>query len=356
LKKHKMHKPPKSKYTANVGFPKKDFFTEIASYIESIQLKSGAIPSNEDGSHDPWDHIESIMGLSFANKLDSAKLAFQWLIENQNIDGSWYAKYDDLKPIERNKPTHFAPYIAVAALHIYKISHDKEFLKKLWPTVESAINFSTKLQITNGTIPWSIDSEGVLEEDYLLTGSSSILKSIECGLAISKILDNQKNIRNWIMCYDLLTDAIRNPSGKFDLLKDRKRFSMDWYYPILSGCLNMDEKIFYIQKVYKDFYIEKIGIKCVVDEPWITVAETSEFIISLMIYNDEHSARKMLYDIINISDQNGIPYMGWQYEENIFWPKEKPSWTSAALIIAADTVLNYSDASDLFLKNQSILY
>ena len=48
--------------------------------------------------------------------------------------------------------------------------------------------------------------------------------------------------------------------------------------------------------------------------------------------------------------------MGWQYEKNIFWPNEKPSWTAAALIIAADSVLNFTDASDLFLKDQSTLY
>jgi hypothetical protein len=48
--------------------------------------------------------------------------------------------------------------------------------------------------------------------------------------------------------------------------------------------------------------------------------------------------------------------MGWQYEENIFWPEEKPSWTSAALIIAADSVMGLSEAKDLFLKDQSTLY
>ena len=48
--------------------------------------------------------------------------------------------------------------------------------------------------------------------------------------------------------------------------------------------------------------------------------------------------------------------MGWQYEENIFWPKEKPSWTSSALIIAADSLFNFSKASDLFIVNQSTLY
>ena len=88
----------------------------------------------------------------------------------------------------------------------------------------------------------------------------------------------------------------------------------------------------------------------------MTVAETSEFIISLMIYGDQERSVELLTDVLNITDENKIPYMGWQYEENIFWPNEKPSWTAAALIIAADTVLNFSNASNLFLENQLSLY
>ena len=48
--------------------------------------------------------------------------------------------------------------------------------------------------------------------------------------------------------------------------------------------------------------------------------------------------------------------MGWQYEENIFWPEEKPSWTAAALMLSVDCVVNYSDASDLFISNQQSLF
>ena len=335
---------------------KKSFFENIAKFIKSIQLESGAIPSNDDGSHDPWDHIESIMGLNFANEYESSKLAFNWLIKNQNQDGSWFSKYMDDIPIEKNKPTHFAPYISVAALHFYKIFSDKEYLEYLWPSIESAINFSIKLQIQNGTIPWSVDKNKKIEEDFLLTGSSSILKSIECGIAISKIIKSTKNLEDWNHSYELLSKAIKNPSGKFDLLKDRKRFSMDWYYPILSGCLNDNQKFFYVDKVFKDFYIKEMGIKCVIEEPWVTVAETCEFIICLMISGRDEDAKKLLKDVINISDINGVPYMGWQYEENIFWPLERPSWTSAALIIAADSVMGLSKGKDLFLKDQSILY
>lgn len=335
---------------------KKSFFENIAKFIKSIQLESGAIPSNDDGSHDPWDHIESIMGLNFANEYESSKLAFNWLIKNQNQDGSWFSKYMDDIPIQKNKPTHFAPYISVAALHFYKIFSDKEYLEHLWPSIESAINFSIKLQIQNGTIPWSLDKNQKIEEDFLLTGSSSILKSIECGIAISKIIKSTKNLEDWNHSYELLSKAIKNPSGKFDLLKDRKRFSMDWYYPILSGCLNDNQKFFYVDKVFKDFYIKEMGIKCVIEEPWVTVAETCEFIICLMISGRDEDAKKLLKDVINISDINGVPYMGWQYEENIFWPLERPSWTSAALIIAADSVMGLSKGKDLFLKDQSILF
>ena len=179
-----MHLPQKSFKEKQIL--KKSFFENIAKFIKSIQLKSGAIPSNDDGSHDPWDHIESIMGLNFANEYESSKLAFDWLFKNQNQDGSWFSKYMDDIPIEKNKPTHFAPYISVAALHFYKIFSDKKYLEYLWPSIESAINFSIKLQIQNGTIPWSVDKNQKIEEDLLLTGSSSILKVLNAELRSQK--------------------------------------------------------------------------------------------------------------------------------------------------------------------------
>ena len=150
----------------------------------------------------------------------------------------------------------------------------------------------------------------------------------------------------------MLAYAIKNPKGLFDKKIDRSRFSMDWYYPIISGVLSDSEKDKYIKKIYKDFYIEGIGVKCVIEEPWVTVAETSEFIVSLVISNEIEEAKKILIEVMNISDLNDIPYMGWQYEENIFWPEEKPSWTAAALILAADSIYDFSSGSDILKENQ----
>ena len=350
-----MHKP--KKFKLHKDFLRKEIFKINGAYIKSIQYKSGAIPSNEDGTHDPWDHIESIMGLNIYKDIEASKSAFNWLTHHQNSDGSWYAKYYKTDAIEKNKPTHFSPYIAVAALHFFRIFKDINFLQSIWSSIELAVNFSVELQQDNGTIPWSINSNSQIENDYLLTGCSSILKSIECGIALSKILNETENIEKWKKAHLLLSNAIQDPDGKFDLIKDRKRFSMDWYYPILSGCLKQDEKSYYINKIFKDFYLDGIGIKCVIEEPWVTVAETSEFILALMCAGYDDEAKRLLFDVLNISDEEGIPFMGWQYEQNIFWPEEKPSWTAAALMLSADCVFDYSDASDLFKSDQrSVFY
>ena len=350
-----MHKP--KKFKLHKDFLRKEIFKINGAYIKSIQYKSGAIPSNEDGTHDPWDHIESIMGLNIYKDIEASKSAFNWLTHHQNSDGSWYAKYYKTDAIEKNKPTHFSPYIAVAALHFFRIFKDINFLQSIWSSIELAVNFSVELQQDNGTIPWSINNNSQIENDYLLTGCSSILKSIECGIALSKILNETENIEKWKKAHLLLSNAIQDPDGKFDLIKDRKRFSMDWYYPILSGCLKQHEKLHYINKIFKDFYLDGIGIKCVIEEPWVTVAETSEFILALMCAGYDDEAKRLLFDVLNISDEEGIPFMGWQYEQNIFWPEEKPSWTAAALMLSADCVFDYSDASDLFKSDQrSVFY
>ena len=350
-----MHKP--KKFKLHKDFLRKEIFKINGAYIKSIQYKSGAIPSNKDGTHDPWDHIESIMGLNIYKDIEASKSAFNWLTHHQNSDGSWYAKYYKTDAIEKNKPTHFSPYIAVAALHFFRIFKDINFLQSIWSSIELAVNFSVELQQDNGTIPWSINNNSQIENDYLLTGCSSILKSIECSIALSKILNKTENIEKWKKAHLLLSNAIQDPDGKFDLIKDRKRFSMDWYYPILSGCLKQDEKSYYINKIFKDFYLDGIGIKCVIEEPWVTVAETSEFILALMCAGYDDEAKRLLFDVLNISDEEGIPFMGWQYEQNIFCPEEKPSWTAAALMLSADCVFDYSDASDLFKSDQrSVFY
>ena len=324
----------------------------LGKFLEDTQLVSGAIPSNQDGSHDPWDHLEAVMGLSTLGYISQALKGLDWMAANQNKDGSWYNLYDNNKPLELNKQTNYASYIAVAVWHFYLLNQEINFLKRFWEPVKKGILFSLSLQNINGAIAWNIDESSKIDEDYLLTGCSSIAKSIECAIAICQALGRKDYEEEWKIARSKLLATLENPAEIFDLKKDRSRFSMDWYYPILGG-INSENRITSLTTKIKDsFWVKDLGIKCVSDEPWITVAETCECSIAFKKIGEHKLASELLQNAISIVDPAGIPYMGWQFHENIYWPEETPSWTSAACILAADANYQLTPGANLFTKQQ----
>ena len=57
---------------------------------------------------------------------------------------------------------------------------------------------------------------------------------------------------------------------------------MDWYYPVLSGAFNKSESIKILKEKWDEFVVDGLGCKCVKEEPWVTAAESSELVLSLM--------------------------------------------------------------------------
>ena len=338
--------------TSNIDPSSLDGLNHLGKFLENAQLPSGAMPSNQDGSHDPWDHLEAVMGLTTLGYFDQALKGLNWMVTNQNKDGSWYNLYRDEKPLELNKQTNYASYIAVAVWHFYLLTNDINYLRNFWEPVKKGILFSLSLQHNNGAIAWNIDESKKIDEDYLLTGCSSISKSIECAIAICQVLEHQSFELEWREAHSKLITALENPSEIFDLKKDRSRFSMDWYYPILGG-INSEQRIAnLVEKINDSFWVKGLGIKCVADEPWVTVAETSECSIAFKKIGEDKIALELLLNAIAIVDKKGIPYMGWQFHENIYWPEETPSWTSGACILAADANHQLTPGADLFIKQQ----
>ena len=120
------------------------------------------------------------------------------------------------------------------------------------------------------------------------------MKSIECGIALSNILKDRSQLKDWNLSYQLLSKAIKSPKGKFDLLKDRQRFSMDSYYPILSGCLNEDEKKVYLKEHINSFkgHLKDLASKNYRDIPalnspdYVLLFVPIESALSLALSND----------------------------------------------------------------------
>ena len=338
--------------TSHIDPSSLDGLNHLGKFLDDVQFLSGAIPSNQDGSHDPWDHLEAVMGLSTLGLKNQALNGLHWMVANQNEDGSWYNLYQDEKPLELNKQTNYASYIAVAVWHFYLLNNDVNFLQDFWEPVKKGILFSLSLQNRNGAIAWNIDKSKKIDEDYLLTGCSSIAKSLECAIAICQVLEHKSFELKWRDAHLKLIVALENPAEIFDLKKDRSRFSMDWYYPILGGINSKHRITSLVEMIKTSFWIKGLGIKCVADEPWVTVAETSECSIAFKKIGEDKIALELLLNAIAIVDGQGIPYMGWQFDENIYWPEETPSWTAAACILAADANHQLTPSANLFIKQQ----
>ncbi|MEL6415286.1 MAG: hypothetical protein AAFQ15_10155, partial [Pseudomonadota bacterium] len=166
--------------------------------ILDIQIAHGAIAWFENGPWDPWNHTESAMALTAAGEFDAAALAFDHLKDTQREDGAWFGEYGNCLPmVDRDfisrEPapafldSNFCAYPAIGIAHFLKATEDKTRAHAWWPMVERALDFVLTLQKPDGTISWAAEAVDTGEDDALLAGNASILKSLECGLFLSDV-------------------------------------------------------------------------------------------------------------------------------------------------------------------------
>ena len=326
------------------------FYSSSIDYILEVQNQDGSIPWEKGKKLDPWDHIEAAMGLSIAgNKVESEK-AFIWLSDNQLDDGSWYSEYIESVPQTKRRETNFSAYLATGLLHYFLIFEDKKFLERLFPSLEKAMDFVISSQTSKGDIYWAKEEGIEILDDSLITGSSSIYKSLECAIAIYNILG--KPIENLSESRLSLRNSINNNPERYDRSWESKsRYSMDWYYPILCGVYDNKEGISIIDSKWSDFIVLGMGCKCVVEEPWVTVAESSELVIALVKLGLIEKAEYIFNSLHQWRDEDGLYWTGYVYTDEKFWPVEKPTWTAGAVLLAADSLYRFTRGSELFLKD-----
>ncbi|MEA3487314.1 MAG: phenyltransferase domain-containing protein, partial [Thermodesulfobacteriota bacterium] len=187
---------------------------EVGAFIAGLQKENGEIPWSEGGKTDPWDHVESAMGLGIAGYFKEARRAYEWMAQTQLADGSWWTVYRDGAWEDRTRDSNFSSYIAVGVFHYYLLTRDVVFLKNMWPVLSAGIDYALNLQAPTGEIYWARNAEGVIDRMALLTGSSSVYMSIKCALAIASRLG--KNRPDWRCALEKLGNAIRNLPNHFN--------------------------------------------------------------------------------------------------------------------------------------------
>ena len=330
-----------------------EFYKSSVEYILKVQNQDGSIPWEENKKLDPWDHIEAAMGLSVAGKKEEAESAFLWLKENQLSDGSWYSEYLMSSPVTKRKETNFSAYIATGLWHYYLIFEDKNFLKFMLPTITKSVNFVTSMQTEQGDIYWASEEDKEILDDSLITGSSSIYKSLECASAIFNLL-GESSLQVDISKKNLKNSILNNPERYDRNWESKSRYSMDWYYPILCGIYDDKKSIKDIETKWSKFIVDDMGCKCVEEEPWVTVAESSELVVALVKIGLREEALKIFNSLHQWRDkQDGLYWTGYVYKDKKFWPVEKPTWTAGAVLLAADALYEFTPGSELFLRSWS---
>ena len=311
-----------------------------ADFIISQQLPSGAIPWYRGGITDPWDHVESAMALDFGGHFDESRLAYEWMHDTQNPDGSWYFSYHDDRPQDLTKDTNFSSYIATGMWFHYHTTKNLEFLRYMWPVVEKSMNFALSLQQPGGEIYWGVSENNEVWPGAILTACSSTWLSIVCGTRIANALGVEKP--GWNKACQKLASAIKEHPERFDILgEDKSGHAMTWYYPALVGLIEGKQAEERISRGWRNFIIDGWGCKCFADRQSVCVAETFELILALVKMGAKDKARMVRDWVLQFQDSDGVFY------REAYWPDkemrrsergpqvpEKNTWTSAAAILA----------------------
>ncbi|HYB48713.1 MAG TPA: prenyltransferase, partial [Streptosporangiaceae bacterium] len=96
------------------------------------------------------------------------------------------------------------------------------------------------------------------------------------------------------------------------------------------------------------FVVPGLGVRCVIDEPWVTGAETCELVLALDACGMRAEAIEVFVTAQHLRQSDGSYWTGWQYGNQAPFPAERSSWTAAAVVLAADALAGFSGGAGVF--------
>jgi hypothetical protein len=319
---------------------------ETVEWIRALQQANGMIPWFAGGHADPWNHVEAAMALAAGGAVAEAERAFEWLRATQRPDGAWHTYYLADGTVEEPRlDTNVSAYVATGVWHHFLATGDAGFLEELWGVVERAVGFALAWQRPGGELVWTVDPDGTPGDHGLLTASCSAWFSLRCALACARELGLERP--DWELAAGSLHHAITCGS---DGLARKDEFAMDWYYPVLVGALEPGAASERLSGRWDELVIDRCGVRCVADKPWVTAAETAECAIALASIGRRDLASGLLGWTARHRCGDGSYLTGIVYPQRSTFPTgERSSYTAAAVVLAHNAVSGLGPAAQLFV-------
>ena len=178
------------------------------------------------------------------------------------------------------------------------------------------------LALPEGDIAWARDEAGEICDDALVTGCASIFKSLECAEALAALVGDDP--APYGAARKRFGVALRERPERFDRTWESKaRFSMDWFYPVLTGVLSPEAGKARLDARWHEFVEPGLGCRCVSDQPWVTLAETCELTLALLATGQRHRAADL-----SAASTTGVPPTGPTGPATNLWKRCSGPWSS----------------------------
>ena len=299
-----------SRCLTSTGVFSADEVVETAEWIASLQLATGMIPWFPGGHCDPWNHVETAMALDVAGLHAEAERGLR-------VAGRHPARRRqlvELLPARRQRRGGQARHqrvrvrrhrrVAPLAVHVGPGLRRSPVAdggaRHRLGAVDAPRRRHGDLGVHADDRPWNY---------ALLTGSSSIAHALRCGASLARA-DQRAAAR---------LDRRRRPAVPASInehpraFEPKDRWAMDWYYPVLTGCLTGERAKVRLADGWDEFAMEGKGIRCVSDEPWITASETAECAIAHAAIGDLRTATDLVRWTRRHRRRDGAYYTGIVY-------------------------------------------
>ncbi|SCX56953.1 hypothetical protein SAMN03159343_3544 [Klenkia marina] len=317
---------------------------QVAATVAAIaaeQAPDGMLPWWRGGQLDAWDAVEAAMALTVGGRVEEAAAALDWLGARQLPSGGFPSQWRDGAVTAPGVEANHAGYLAVGALHHALVTGTSG--TRWWTPVSRALDLVCGMQLPTGGIGWALRPDGTPDDTALLTGSSSLLQALRCGLALAARVGEHRP--HWTATAARLQDAVADRPAAF---ADRARFSMDWYYPVLGGALTGPAALARLAASWDAFVVPGLGVRCVADRPWVTGAETCELAMALAAAGQPDAATEQLAAMQHLRHDDGGYWTGYVFADDAVWPVERTTWTAAAVVLAADALAGATPGAALF--------
>ena len=168
--------------------------------------------------------------------------------------------------------------------------------------------------------------------------------SLRCAVAAAEQLGQERP--DWELAAGRLAHAVGCCPEAFE---PKDRWAMDWYYPVLSGALVGAPARARMAERWAQFVMDGRGVRCVSDRPWVTAAETAECVMALDAAGLGHEALRLFDWVQAFRHDDGSYWTGCVYPDGVQFPGgERSTYTSAAVVLAADTLAGTGSTAGLF--------